>query len=1264
MSILRYSKKLTAQGGVLMGGGGGKGGGGGQQQTTQQQNQFASLSPWAQPYITSLLGAGQSQVFNTAPNTTDENGNVVQGQITGINPYQAYGSYNTTTGGQYGMTPSDMAAANSAVAGFQPLQQQAYQGAGALQLPNQYGAATDLAGNAGYGALGTVGQAGMYGQQGSRTAQQAAQLSNAYGGAGALAGQQYAGMSGMTGQQGANIGASLGQMSTNPNAVGAFMNPYVANSLAPQLQLLAQQGGIQGAAQQGAATQAGAFGGSRSALANSLAQQNSLLAQQQAIGQGYNTAFNNAQNQMNVSNQAALAGNQQALSGYGQAGAQSLQGLNMGLAGAGQAGQLGLSGTQAGLAGVAAQQAGYGQAGAAGSNLANIGTSQLAAQQGILGLQNQFGGQQQQQAQNVINAGMTNYQTAQQYPMAQLGQLKSLINGIPVTDVTSTSQQAQPSAATQLAGLGTAGVAGLALANQASKAEGGVIKGYAAGGVVGYAPGGIAALNRKALLAPDTISPQSLQRSTQNGAIAPQVSGIAKAIQLNEQVNAKNSEALSKPPAQGTIMDELEAKAGQMDQAESMQDMIPKAMAMLKHKIEIAVKEGDIETAKKYAAELQQLTELAQQQTPVETPSAPAPEGIQQLASAAPAPEQQGIETAPSNLPTQTMAQGGIATFSSRGYVDQDEYQTKEEADDAELKQLFGSGSDNDFVQSIMPAATGSNVHPSAAISIKSEPEFKSAKGSHKYEADVIKEAKRIGLPESIALHALYKETGGLRNPESARSKAGAIGIMQLMPATAKDLKVNPHDPMENIQGGVGYLKKMYDKYQDPKLALMAYNAGPGRLDRALRSKEGISSLKPETLNYVKMAQGGVAHFKNKGKVSEEEYDASSLEDDLAMADQGIDNPYLRRSRNVVEGVKNIGGAFTDPSNYNPVSKLGFDKVPDMYKKYIGEPTSRFFSMSKEDQAAAFKKASDARKEYLFDYTNSSSPAVTNAAPAAAPAPTGIAGASVINPAVSLSPGESIVHPVASAIKQAQDEVKTQPKSEATVELDKSTMAPTESKNALIDEILSDIKSRKEDSKKNRETNNLLALMQAGFGMAASKNINPLGAIGEGGAQGVGALAQYRKQEAEDAKDIAAQQLGLYKYKTASETEAAKAAALERYRVDSLGKKPDVEEVIQGKIDKAQQSNPQIRDLRERMQLEAKNGTLTPELEARYQAAINKVIGSIYKRYGSNFETVDVGTITPPPPPKKPGFFQSINPFGSSAPEPTPGWGPVTVKQQ
>jgi hypothetical protein len=946
MSILNWKNKVlgyTAQ----MGGGGSSGGGG----TTQQSNQYSQISPWAQPYVSSLLGAAQNQIFDTqatpavaaTPATYDSEGNVINPgtpgtpagtQITGVHPYTAYGYQGA------GMSAADQAAAQSAVAGFTPLQQQAYQGAGNLQLPNQFGQATGAAG------MGTM--------------------------------------------QSLMAGQNLANQSTNPNAVGAYMNPYIQNALNPALQLANQQYGIAGTQSAGQATGAGAFGGSRSALQQNLNAQNQMLAQNQLIGNAYNTAYTNAQNQMNT---VANVG---------------LQGANQGIAGAGQ--------------------------------LGNLGTSQLAAQQGILGLQNQFGGQQQQQAQNVINAGMTNYQTAMQYPMTQLQQLSALAAPYVTKDVTTTQQQAQPSTATQLAGLGTAGVAGLALASKAAK--GGLMKGYAGGGIT--------ALNRKALLAPDTISPQALQRSTQDGAIAPQVSGIAKAIQLNEQVNGKNAAAMSQPAPQGTIMDELQSKADQMDQAETMQDAIPKALAVLKHKMDQAIEEGDIPLAKKYAAELQQLTQIAQGQ---QTPSAPAPEGIQQVApqagQMAQAEPQQGIDAAPSNLPEQTMAQGGIVGYASGGSA-----KVLQEADDEETlraEESYGTGVDNDFIQSIMPAAEGRSAHPSAAISIRTEEgPVKGAKGTHKYEADVIKEAKRVGLPPEIAVHSLYKETGNLKDPETARSRAGALGVMQLMPATAKELGVNPLNPMENIQGGVGYLKKLYDKYQDPQLTLMAYNAGPGRVDRALRSKEGIRSLPHETLAY-RMAAGGQVKSYAAGDL---------ISSDAAFGEYGAPDYTVPRSQGELRAQEQSYAPLTKPAD-TAINQAQIDK----WKKIDAEKSA-------------------ANRTY-----------------AAGP----------VNGTTDAELGRTI--------------------STATTE----SPAPKSFMDQLAEEMMQDIRSRKEESKKTREQNNLLALAQLGLGMAGSKNIHPMGAIAEGGQQALGALAQYRKQEGEEAKDIGAQQLGIYRFGAAAE---------------------------------------------------------------------------------------------------------------------------------
>jgi len=240
-----------------------------------------------------------------------------------------------------------------------------------------------------------------------------------------------------------------------------------------------------------------------------------------------------------------------------------------------------------------------------------------------------------------------------------------------------------------------------------------------------------------------------------------------------------------------------------------------------------------------------------------------------------------GLEKLRSNLPEEGYAGGGIVAFTEGGVSLPDEDDDEEKtlmsrlmAGITSLKQGVSDRipSSDDIKKSVvnkMPSGMRSALYGGPKIGdYVAPPAERRARGSHKYENMVAAEAERIGLDPSIAVHALYKETGNLKNPETARSRAGALGVMQLMPKTAKELGVDPLNPEENIRGGVMYLKQMYDKYQDPTLALAAYNAGPGRVDRALRSGQGISSLPRETQNYVmarNMAGGGIVAFQTGG---------------------------------------------------------------------------------------------------------------------------------------------------------------------------------------------------------------------------------------------------------------------------------------------------------------------------------------------------------------------------------------------------------------
>ena len=110
--------------------------------------------------------------------------------------------------------------------------------------------------------------------------------------------------------------------------------------------------------------------------------------------------------------------------------------------------------------------------------------------------------------------------------------------------------------------------------------------------------------------------------------------------------------------------------------------------------------------------------------------------------------------------------------------------------------------------------------------------------------ATAIQVADRNGIPQALFLELISQESAWNR---SAISSAGAIGLAQLMPGTAQDLRVDPHDPVQNLEGGARYLRDQFLTFGTWELALAAYNAGPGAVQR----HGGIPPYQ-ETQNYVR----------------------------------------------------------------------------------------------------------------------------------------------------------------------------------------------------------------------------------------------------------------------------------------------------------------------------------------------------------------------------------------------------------------------------
>jgi len=637
----------------------------------------------------------------------------------------------------------------------------------------------------------------------------------------------------------------------------------------------------------------------------------------------------------------------------------------------------------------------------------------------------------------------------------------------------------------------------------------------------------------------------------------------------------------------------------------------------------------------------------------------------------------QGITAAPSNLPEMSAAEGGILGYAAGGNIEQDERDEEDEDDeDARLygslpSRMYGTGSENDFVQSIMPASGGYSVHPSAAVEMRSEPSSFGIKSSHKYANLVAEEAKKQGRDPGLYLAILDKETGGIKNPEAVRSKSGAIGIAQFMPKTAKQYGIDPTIPEEAAYGLVKHASYLQDKYKDPKIAMAAYNWGEGNVNKWLKAGADPKKLPQETRQYANLAEGGlaeIAHYYPGGPVVTDFGDVATtragtpLETPSGVTVDEFGDPikpsrieppiYPRQTaqqilqgRNMPAGPQNpfASSAATAAPEAAEEGTLAMRGIKALGKNVLrpaaslpgavviggGELASRGArGVMASPMNAANRQAlesnsmlgamsgDDALASAIYDATKDNQPAsssVTTPAKKEQPKPTAKADES----SKSISSPEQV-----DTIKYGLDNTGTQ--EQGITQLSPADRYAQMMEQSLLDDAAS--------SKKNHEVNKYLALMQAGFGMMGGTSPYAAVNIGQGAQQGIGAYANLAKTEQEDRKTTASTMASLYR----------NAAAREYHDALVGGKVTPQQKAIQTAEAQYQR---QVIDLDKDQAAAEKmaGGQLSPSQLQQYAARKEALRKGIYDQLApGQYKPVQIPAIKADMPERKIGTFEGI----------------------
>jgi len=531
-----------------------------------------------------------------------------------------------------------------------------------------------------------------------------------------------------------------------------------------------------------------------------------------------------------------------------------------------------------------------------------------------------------------------------------------------------------------------------------------------------------------------------------------------------------------------------------------------------------------------------QMEQAAQQPQP--------PKVAEQVMAAA---AQQGLGGLPTNLP-EAYAAGGIIGYAEGGDTDEAYEQYLDDVEEEEFAKyaeamLNKTPDVEKGIRSAPSMSYGQVQSQQLRAARQPQAEGKYDASGHKFDALANEYSKEIGLPASLGRYMLHRETGGLKNPETARSGAGAYGPAQLMPATAKELGVDIRDPEDNVKGGLRYLKKMYDRYNgDEQLALAAYNAGPGNVDKALKSGKGIAGLPAETRGYVRYAEGGAVGYAAGDLIDVGGLKAVEADDPAYVMVDGVKTKRSLLNQSAESPWNTVGKGGTPP-----LEGTGLGELYDNLKMGVRKPLAAAADVIRYPAAKAIKGAnallgtnipvteSDTPfyDEYVRGYTPTSAvkPETKAAADRAAVQAEKTMGGSS-DEGVRLRNAAGTEHFAGAAPAQ-----ETKPK---------AAEAPT-AERSYWDELIDKISANEKKRAEQKDQDKWMGLLQAGLGMMSGTSPYAAANVGQGGMFGLQQYAAARKataaEEAADLKNIITAQ----RYKSLDEyykEKGADAAAL------------------------------------------------------------------------------------------------------------------------